>query len=241
MNNNRGIAETVASLIVASILIITFKSCFTPIKDDGEPYETISTDENLDDDIYIDEEERIEYNQDLVEVTFAPGEHIVVVGIDDPIGGPIVYPGHPGYKPVGVSASTYGKYHNIYYAGYMIYENIVDVRTTATSVDFDGNYIYNNFGTPVDYEITSYGENAYDAYQHIIAVPCNITGPRTQIESVEGYEAVGIATASYGRYIGASAGTAILYVNTVPVKDCVDEYDIPTFGKPIEKQKVFEK
>ena len=71
------------------------------------------------------EEEKTTYDPELVEVTFAPGEHIVAVGIDDPMGGPIVYPGHLGYKPVGVSASTYGKYQDIYYAGYKYRVNVL--------------------------------------------------------------------------------------------------------------------
>lgn len=217
-------------------------SCSTPVIDDGEPYETLSTDTNIDDENLENYfEPTVAYDADSLEVTFAPGEHIVAVTIDDPIGEPTVYKGHPGYKPIGIAASAYGIYLPTYHAGYMLFENTVEVKTTATDTDSKGNYIYNNFGTPVDYEIKSYGDNSYDTYQHIIAMPFTADGPRTQIEPVDGYEIVGIATASYGRYGGSSAGSCILYVNTEPVENCVDEYSIPKFGTPIEKQKVLEK
>lgn len=223
-------------------VLAVFYSCSTPVIDDGEPYETLTTDTSLDDENLENYfETTVAYDPEQIEVTFAPGEHIVAVTIDDPLGEPTVYKGHPGYKPIGVSASAYGEYISSYHAGYMLFENTVEVKTTATDTDSKGNYIYNNFGTPVDYESKSYGANSYDAYQHIIAMPFIPNGPRTQIESIAGYEIVGVATAAYGRYGGSSAGSCILYVNIEPVENCVDEYNIPKFGTPIEKQKVFEK
>lgn len=223
-------------------VMAVFYSCSTPVIDDGEPYETLSTETNIDDENLEDYfEPTVSHDPDSLEVTFAPGEHIVAVTIDDPLGEPVVYNGHPGYKPIGIAASAYGRYLPSYHVGYMLFENIVEIKTTATDTDAKGNYVYNNFGTPVDYEIKSYGENSYDTYQHIIAMPFTSDGPRTQIEPVDGYEIVGIATASYGRYGGSSAGSCILYVNTEPVENCVDEYNISKFGTPIEKQKVLEK
>ena len=227
--NKVTLGEAILTLAVLIGLIAAVESCTTPTPDDGLPYETISMKDNVDDNI------------DNNEIYFAPGEHIVAVAIEDPLGEPVVYSGHPGYKPIGISASAYSQYFPSYHVGYMLFENIVEVKTNATDTDINGNYIYNNFGTPVDYEITSYGENSYDSYQHIIAMPFSIEGPRTQVEPIDGYEVVGIATASYGRYAGSDAGTCILYVNTEPVKNCVDEYNCPKCGTPIEKAKVLTK
>ncbi|MBR5370138.1 MAG: hypothetical protein IK137_02410 [Bacilli bacterium] len=244
-SRSKSLTEIFISGVISLAIILLLKACFTPKPDNGQPYETLSMNDNIDNETEGDLEEyfetTVEYDEDLLEVTFAPGEHIVAVGIDDPIGSPKVFEGHPGYKPVGISASTYGRLLDMYYAGYILFENVVEVKANATSVDSKGKYSYNNFGTPVDYEITSYGENSYDTYQHIIVMPISIDGPRTQIDSVEGYEAVGIATEAYGRYLGRNGGSCILYVNTVPVENCVDEYYIPKFGTPIEKQKVLEK
>lgn len=233
--------KAIVGIVGFFIVLGMWHSCTTPVPDNGETYETLSTNDNLEDDLDYAFETTVAYDPEQIEVTFAPGEHIIAIAIENPLGGPMTYVGHPGYKPIGISASKYGQYTSIYRAGYIIFENVVEVKTTATDIDDKGNYIYNNFGTPVDYEISDLGENSYDIYQHIISIPCEMKASRTQIQSVEGYELVGIATAAYGKTGGIDAGSCLLYVNTVPVKDCVDEYNIPKFGTPIEKQKVFEK
>lgn len=212
-----GAIGTIALLIIG---IASIRSCTTPTPDDGIPYETIQDDDKL----------------------FLPGEHIIAVGIEDPIGEYKTYEGHAGYKPVGISCAKYGdELITHYHSGYMLFENVVDVKARATGTDEKGNYVYNNFGTPVEYEIGALDENSYAAYQHIVSIPYDSVGPRTQIKYFDGYDVVGIANAARGETIGYNCGGCILYVNTEPVEYTYDPESNTYFGTPIEKQKVLEK
>lgn len=212
-------SELIAIAITGGIigtLTLGIRSCKAP-KNVEEPYETISTTDKI----------------------FAPGEHIIAVPITNPLKTVNTYEGHQGYKPIGISAATFGKTYSQYDYGYIMFENIVEVKASATSGNNKDSYRYDNFGTPIDYEINEYSENIYDTYQHIVSVPYEIDNARVQIEFVDGYEIVGVASSSYGEYIGSSAGDCILYTNTEPVEYIYEEND--TFGKPIEKVKTKEK
>ena len=173
-----------------------------------------------------------------VEKVFEPGEHLVVIPIEDPTEKEMLYEKHIGYKPVGICASKYGQTISIYYDGYMVFENIVEVKAPATNVDEKGNCLYETFGEPVNYEV-SLNENEYDAYEHIISVPYEIEQGQLQFEYKDGYEIVGVSTTARGKTIGTNSGGCILYTNTEPVR-CEDTTK-PVFGTPIEKEKVLEK
>lgn len=214
------IGGAITTLALLGVSIVSIRSCTTPTPDDGIPYETIEDDDKL----------------------FLPGEHIIAVGIEDPTECSKTYEGHPGYKPVGISCAKYGdEILEYYYSGYMLFENVVEVKAQATGTDGKGNYIYNNFGTPVEYETGNLDENSYEAYQHIVSVPLTTIESRTQIEYIDGYEVAGIANAAKGESIGYDCGGCILYVNTEPVEYTYDEETQTYFGTPIEKQKVLEK
>lgn len=174
--------------------------------------------------------------------TFSPGEHIVTMPIEDPTKEVKTYEGHAGYKPVGISTSAYGQNSNWYDQVYIIYENTVDVNVHASGVDKEGNYVYANFGAPVEVTSTTKGQNEYDAYEHIVSVPySNFNKNDIQIEYHDGYEIAGIGTASYGKNVAYNGGGCILYVNTEPVEYVYDEETETYFGTPVEKEKVLEK
>lgn len=174
--------------------------------------------------------------------TFAPGEHIVAMPIDDPTKEVKTYEGHIGYKPVGISTTAYGQTDYKYDRGYILYENVVDVNAQATGIDKDGHLVYTTFGTPVEVQYNIKGQNEYNAYEHIVSVPYSgFNTSDIQIEYHDGYEVAGIGTSSYGKNYNHDGGGCILYVNTEPVEYVYDEETQTYFGTPIEKQKVLEK
>jgi len=151
-SKDRDLFKTIVGIVGFFIVLGMWHSCTTPVPDTGETYETLSTNDNPKDDLDYAFETTIQYDSKRIDVTFAPGEHIVAIAIENPLGGPMTYVGHPGYKPIGISASKYGEYTSIYRAGYIIFENVVEVKTTATDIDDKGNHVDDSY---ITYQIIS--------------------------------------------------------------------------------------
>lgn len=140
-----------------------------------------------------------------------------------------------GYEPIGLTLK--GKT-----GGAILYSNKKEVNCISSAVNEDGNYYYGDFGTPIDNsedEYTKKEPNEFNIGEHIISVPMNncSTDENIQYDLPEGYEIVGIATSSYGKYSNYSGG-ALLYKNVVPVKCHLEEKGYTSFGTPIENEKV---
>ncbi len=81
--------------------------------------------------------------------------------------------------------------------------------------------------------------------EHIISVPVseNQTKANMQYQNFKGYEAVGIATFSYDKYLNVFGGSCILYVNTAAVR-CNstsfknNKYYFINFEIPLENEQV---
>ncbi|MDE5888521.1 MAG: hypothetical protein K2H20_00720 [Bacilli bacterium] len=193
---------------------------------------------------------KVIYGQDsnietVTSKTFEAGEHIISVPIEDPTKDVMQHNFYPGYKCMGMGTASYGDF-NTFAGACLLY-----VNDTAVECRSLNGKTFTDFGTPVDYvdienTITQNGERTFGVGEHIISIPIpDPTNDNVQYQPYEGYEAIDIATACYGRLKGFS-GAAILYVNTVPVK-CVPtnerngNYQYLTFGTPIEPEKVLNK
>lgn len=175
---------------------------------------------------------------------FGVGEHIVSIPITDDIRLKTVqHEFHPGYEPVGISLTAYGRYTNTFGGGAIMFANTEEVECTSYSLGSDNNYIYSDFGTPV-YGVKANNDSKesikeFDVGEHIISVPMKIDNRTNQVnyEYHEGYEIVGVGTTSYGMYTNSFGGGVILYVNTTPVKCALQDEGYTSFGVPKESEK----
>ncbi len=177
-------------------------------------------------------------DEDQVKTTLGVGEHIVAVPIKNPARDIRQYNYHPGYKPVGISTNDYG-----YAFGYahLVYENEYPVECCSTGKDKNGDYLYQDFGTPIGLKYEEpksvSGVIEYKPGQHIISVPIGKIGDnKTQIDYHDGYDVVGIAS---GAFAYSFDGTCVLYVNVEPVKCSLTKVEgnkemYLSFGEPIE-------
>lgn len=175
-----------------------------------------------------------------------PGEHIISIPIENPTKEIKIHDYYEGYKCVGMGTSAYGGISGYHGGSCLLYVNEYAVECTASIVD--GKFIYNNFGSPIDFEKNesvpfSDGFQIYEEGEHIISIPIDDpTDANVQYQYYEGYETVDIAFSNYGETFGYYSGGAILYVNTVPVKCRIDYYDennkpkCLSFGTPIEEE-----
>lgn len=174
---------------------------------------------------------------------FAVGEHIISVPLEDDISEKTMQiESHPGYDIKGISIAAWGEFFPSYAGGVIVYSNSEEVECKSNMYDDNGNYVYLDFGTPLDYEedknVDNDGIKEFDVGEHIISIPLedDISEGNTQYEYHEGYEVVGITISAYGRFAPSYAGGAILYKNVVPIRAKIHEDGYTTFGEPIEKE-----
>lgn len=186
------------------------------------------------------EEKGIEFTKQ-----FDIDEHIISVPLENDISEkPMQIEFHPGYDIKSVSLAAYGEFSPCYAGGVLVYSNNEIVECKSNSYDDNGEYVYLDFGTPLDYEENKNANNddmrEFAEGEHIISMPImnDISEENTQYEYHEGYEVVGITIAAYGRFSACYAGGAIIYKNIVPVRAKHQEDGYVTFGEPIEKEKV---
>lgn len=189
------------------------------------------------------EQEQIRVECSLAEDKyFDEGEHIIAVAIENPTKEVKEYIVPEGYKALGISTSAYGKGGYVHGDSYILYENTTPVMAQPTYKKEDGEFIYENFGTPITYETTERKETedtiTYKAGEHLVSVPFRQHHLSAQFTSYEGYEPIGMANSTYGQ--GGKSGNygCILYVNTedVVVKKNIQEGELP-FGTPVAPQK----
>lgn len=164
------------------------------------------------------EEKGFEYTRQ-----FDRGEHIISVPLENNIGECITQlEYHPGYEVVGITTSIYGRFSPSFAGGVVVYQNVETVECSSNIYDENGEFVYLNFGLPLDYEEeVKISEDVceFDIGEHIIAVPLegNVINQNTQYEYHEGYEVVGINLAAYGEFSPSYTGGVIVYKNTMPV------------------------
>lgn len=181
------------------------------------------------------------------EKEFSIGEHIISIEIDDPTLEKIQYEYHKGYKAVGISTEAHGQYSYNFGKAHMLYVNEYPVKCRPT-YQRDEEMLYTDFGTPVDYvekeTKSSHDWKEFNVGEHIISIPLEESYiDNFQITSHDGYEPIGIATSSYGKYSNISGGGCILYTNTQKVK-CLKDDDsdnYTSFGIPVEDTKSLQK
>ena len=180
--------------------------------------------------------------------SFDAGEHIISIEIDDPTIEKKQYEYHEGYKVVGISTDAHGEYSYNYGQAHLVYSNEYPVKCHPTHIKGE-ELLYTDFGEPTNYErektTSGTGWREFNPGEHIISVPLEEQETNNyQINYHDGYEVVGIASSSYGKYQSVYGGGCILYVNTEKVKCIEDESDensYTTFGIPEEDTKVLEK
>lgn len=184
------------------------------------------------------EEKGIEFTKE-----FDVGEHIISVPLEDDISEkPMQIAAHPGYDIKGISTSAYGQSFSYYAGGAIVFSNDEVVECKSNLYDENGNYVYLNFGTPLNYEERNEDSNddirEFDVGEHILSIPIenDISENNVQYEYHEGYEVVGIAISAYGKSFSYYAGGAILYKNVVPVRARCHEDGYVAFGEPIAKE-----
>ena len=173
---------------------------------------------------------------------FDEGEHIIAIAIENPTKEVKEYIVPEGYKALGISTSAYGKAGYMHGDSYILYENTTPVMAQATYKKEDGEFLYENFGTPITYETTERKETedtiTYKAGEHLVSIPFKEHHLSAQFTSYEGYEPIGMANSTYGHAGKAGNYGCILYVNTedVVVKKNIQEGELP-FGTPVAPQK----
>lgn len=175
---------------------------------------------------------------------FEPGEHIISVPIDSPLEKPQQYIYHAGYKPIGITATMYGKANAHDGGSSILYVNETEVEAKPNNI-IDEEYQYTMFGEPTKYEEIHYveGINTFDfpAGTHILSIPVDDPTDNKNVEYIfhEGYEPVGLASASYGEANEHDGGACILFVNAEDVTvEKNEENKYTEFGKVKEEQKV---
>jgi hypothetical protein len=176
---------------------------------------------------------------------YKAGQHIISIPIDDPIQNNVQYPYHPGYKPVGLATTAYGRYSYSFGGACIMYMNTEEVKCISTGLNDNNFPIYGGFGVPTveepkkDNSATSEIKD-FDIGEHILSIPFDIdsTDSNIQYPYYEGYEPIDIASSAYGQYSDAFGGTCILYINVVPVRCRIDGNNTYTnLGTPIELEK----
>ena len=175
--------------------------------------------------------------------TYDVGEHIISVPIDSPLEVSQQYEYHPGYKPIGITSTAYGKVAARDGGSCILYVNETEVEAKPSNI-VDDEYQYTNFGEPTEYEEIQYTEsvNTFDfpAGTHILSIPVDDPTDNKNVEYMfhEGYEPVGVASAAYGHNSDHNAGTCILFVNTEDVTvEKNEENKFTEFGTVKETQK----
>ena len=175
--------------------------------------------------------------------TYDVGEHIISVPIASPLEVPQQYEYHPGYKPIGITSTAYGKVTAKDGGSCILYVNETEVEAKPSDI-VDEEYQYTNFGEPTEYEDIQYTEsvNTFDfpAGTHILSIPVDDPTDNKNLEYMfhEGYEPVGVASAAYGHNVDHNAGTCILFINTEDVTvEKNEENKYTEFGTPKEDQK----
>lgn len=174
---------------------------------------------------------------------FGIGEHVLSVPLGDTVpNGIMQIESHPGYEVVGVSISAYGEYSSHYGGGVVVYANSEEVECSSNLYDNNGNFVYLDFGVPVNYdnETEVSKEDEFAPGQHVILVPIedNIMQDNYQYQCHEGYEVVGITVSAYGEYSSHYGGGAVMYKNSVTVKCQKGENGYTSFGIPVVKEQV---
>lgn len=176
---------------------------------------------------------------------FNEGEHIISIPIENDIrSSNAQYEYHPGYAPVGISVTAYGRGANNFGGGAIIYSNTEKVECSSNLIDETGNYLYLDFGVPIEYqkqgEHLSNEVKKFDVGEHIISVPIeeDNRSDNFQYEFHEGYEIIGMATSAFGRQANNFGGGVLLYKNIVPVRCNLNDDGYTTFGIVIEKEKI---
>lgn len=173
---------------------------------------------------------------------FDEGEHIIAIAIENPTKEVKEYIVPEGYKALGISTSAYGKAGYMHGDSYILYENTTPVMAQATYKKENGEFLYENFGTPITYETSERKETedtiTYKAGEHLVSIPFKEHHLSAQFTSYEGYEPIGMANSTYGHAGKAGNYGCILYVNTedVVVKKNIQEGELP-FGTPVAPQK----
>lgn len=178
---------------------------------------------------------------------FNPGEHIISIPITDDIRkGNFQFPYYPGYEPIGISLSAYGKAQNQFGGGAIMYANTDEVECRAYVQDQNGKPLYLDFGTPM-YEVqedlnSNDTSKVFGVGEHIISIPFDDDNRthNTQYDYYEGYEVVGIAASARGQVSNTFGGGVVLYKNTKPVMCIKGEDGYTTFGVPVELNKSLE-
>lgn len=172
--------------------------------------------------------------------TFGIGEHILTVPIEKDIRKDVFqYEYIPGYEPVGISVSAYGTYSNSYGGGSIVYQNTEEVTCYSDSVDASGQYMYLNFGSTDENANSSSpvvdGVKEFAPGEHIISIPLNqdIRDERFQVQAIDGYELVGIATSANGTYSNKNCGGVLLFKNIETVRCTSAGNGFTTFGIPV--------
>lgn len=175
---------------------------------------------------------------------FDIGEHIISVPINRNITSSVCqFEYHPGYEPIGISATAHGDGFDFWGGGAILYSNVEEVDCTASKTDRNGNVSYLDFGTPtytsVDTNDTDNDIKDFGIGEHILSVPFSKDNRNNNIQYDfhEGYEVVGIATAAHGDGFNFFSGGALLYKNVVPVRCVRSDKGYITFGTPIENEK----
>ena len=84
-----------------------------------------------------------------ITTNFDIGEHIISIPISKDIdirNCNVQYDYHPGYEPIGISSSAYGKFDNNFGGGVILYKNIVPVQCYLEDDS------YTTFGQPIQKE-----------------------------------------------------------------------------------------
>lgn len=175
---------------------------------------------------------------------FGIGEHIMSVPIEKNItSSSYQYEYHPGYEPIGISATAHGDGFDFWGGGAILYSNIEEVDCTVTKTDKNGNVMFLDFGIPTYGSVAVNGTNGdtkeFGIGEHIISIPISKDNRSNNIqyEYHDGYEVVGIATAAHGDAFNFFSGGALLYKNVVPVTCTRGDKGYTTFGTPIESEK----
>lgn len=177
-------------------------------------------------------------------ICFGIGEHIISVPIEEDIRqNSYQYKFHDGYEPIGISLTAYGNGTNKFGGGTIIFSNIEEVECSSRTTNDEGDYLYLEFGTPINSKKieNSNTENIkeFGIGEHIISVPIqeDIRTDNFQYAYHEGYEVVGIATSAHGKAVNRFGGGVLLYKNTTPVKCISEDNTYNMFGIPYEVEK----
>jgi len=201
----------------------------------GESFHAKRYEENLDTKSIVYE------NKGEIEI-LEPGEHVVVEKVESPLNESVQYTSHPGYKAVGFATSSYGRSEvkDGETCIMFINEDVVQASVTGT---IDGKNYCSDFGIPIDYEKTIKEDLTTKTFapgEHIISIPVsNIVDDGFVYECHEGYEPIGISTASHGKNFNIHTGSAVLYVNIEEVTcEKTEDNKYTEFGTPKEEVKV---